>query len=141
MKDPSKAGPTRIFKPGSVKRVKLQNFLTYAQVEFFPGPRLNVVVGPNGTGKSTILCAICLGLGGQPPLLGRADDARLFIMHDTEKSVIEVELSPLPNREIHVIRREIDRSKGSEKGRGVAASSYFINNVKSNAKAVVKLVS
>ncbi|KAL7447892.1 hypothetical protein ACHAWC_000188, partial [Mediolabrus comicus] len=64
------------YKPGSIKRVKLKNFLTYDAVEFFPGPRLNVVVGPNGTGKSTILCAICLGLGGQPPLLGRADDAR-----------------------------------------------------------------
>ncbi len=27
------------FKPGSIKRVKLKNFLTYDAVEFFPGPR------------------------------------------------------------------------------------------------------
>lgn len=26
------------YKPGSIKRVKLKNFLTYDAVEFFPGP-------------------------------------------------------------------------------------------------------
>ena len=63
-------------------------FSQYDAVEFFPGARLNVVVGPNGTGKSTLLCAICLGLGGQPPLLGRADDARLFIKHEMDQAVV-----------------------------------------------------
>jgi len=29
-------------------------------------------MGPNGTGKSTIVCAICLGLAGKPKILGRA---------------------------------------------------------------------
>ena len=42
------------------------------------------MVGANGTGKSTILNAICLGLGGDPKLLGRADDLREFIMHDED---------------------------------------------------------
>ena len=39
------------YKHGSIKRVKLTRFLTYSAVEFSPGPRLNMVVGPNGTGK------------------------------------------------------------------------------------------
>lgn len=50
-------------KPGSIVRVALKNFVTYTASEFFPGPRLNMVIGPNGTGKSTLVCAICLGLG------------------------------------------------------------------------------
>ena len=50
-------------QPGSIVRVKLTNFVTYTAVEFFPGPSLNMVIGPNGTGKSTLVCAICLGLG------------------------------------------------------------------------------
>ena len=54
------------FKPGSIVRVKLQNFVTYTSAEFFPGPNLNMVIGPNGTGKSTLVCAICLGLGWGP---------------------------------------------------------------------------
>ena len=53
-------------QPGSIVRVKLANFVTYTAVEFLPGPRLNMVIGPNGTGKSTLVCAICLGLGWGP---------------------------------------------------------------------------
>ena len=53
----------REHQPGSIVRVKLENFVTYAAVEFFPGPSLNMVIGPNGTGKSTLVCAICIGLG------------------------------------------------------------------------------
>ena len=109
-------------------------------------PRLNVVVGPNGTGKSTILCAICLGLGGQPPLLGRADDARLFIKHEKEQAIIEIELAPQRDSSgraeaVHVIKRVIDRDRGSEHGRGAGASTYFINGHKSTLKSVKELVS
>ena len=50
-------------QPGSILKVKLTDFVTYTAVEFSPGPRLNMVIGPNGTGKSTLVCAICLGLG------------------------------------------------------------------------------
>lgn len=53
----------RKHQPGSIVRVKLTNFVTYTAAEFFPGPSLNMVIGPNGTGKSTLVCAICLGLG------------------------------------------------------------------------------
>lgn len=54
------------FKPGAIVRIKLTDFVTYTSAEFFPGPRLNMVIGPNGTGKSTLVCAICLGLGWGP---------------------------------------------------------------------------
>lgn len=57
---------TKAYQPGSIVRVKLVNFVTYDLVEFFPGPSLNMVIGPNGTGKSTLVCAICLGLGWGP---------------------------------------------------------------------------
>lgn len=131
------------FKPGSIRRIKLHNFLTYADVECFPGPRLNVVIGPNGTGKSTILCAICLGLGGQPDLLGRADDARTFIMNEKDIAIIEIELAPFPNNPTHVIKRTIDRNKGStgKKSRGIAASTYEINGQVVKLEQVKKLVS
>lgn len=103
------------------------------------------MVGPNGTGKSTILCAICLGLGGQPPLLGRADDARLFIKHERDQAVVEIELAPQLKSDgspeaVHVIRRVIDRDRGSERGKGKGASTYFINGHKTNLKSVRELV-
>lgn len=54
------------YKPGAIVRIKVTNFVTYNDAEFFPGPKLNMVIGPNGTGKSTLVCAICLGLGWGP---------------------------------------------------------------------------
>jgi len=48
---------------GSILRIACQSFLTYDNVEFKPGPALNMIIGPNGTGKSTIACAIAIGLG------------------------------------------------------------------------------
>lgn len=57
------------YKPGAIVRIKVTNFVTYASAEFFPGPKLNMVIGPNGTGKSTLVCAICLGLGWGPQVI------------------------------------------------------------------------
>ena len=55
-----------VHQPGSLVRVKLTNFVTYTSAEFHLGPSLNMIIGPNGTGKSTLVCAICLGLGWGP---------------------------------------------------------------------------
>jgi hypothetical protein len=57
------------YKPGAILRIKVINFVTYNSAEFFPGPKLNMVIGPNGTGKSTLVCAICLGLGWGPQVI------------------------------------------------------------------------
>jgi len=56
----------REHQPGSIVRIKMIDFVTYDKAEFLPGPSLNMVIGPNGTGKSTMVCAICLGLGWGP---------------------------------------------------------------------------
>ena len=52
----------------------LRNFVTYDRCEFWPGPHLNMIIGPNGTGKSTIVCAMALGLGGSPSVGGGVHD-------------------------------------------------------------------
>lgn len=48
---------------GSIVRIKCKGFMTYDMVEFTPGPNLNMILGPNGTGKSSIAAAIAIGLG------------------------------------------------------------------------------
>jgi len=83
---------------------------------------------------------ICLGLGGDPKLLGRADDLRAFIMHGKDKAEIEIELEPLADQPKHILRRMIDRHRGSEKGRGRGASTFYINDEKTNIQAVKELV-
>ena len=47
---------------------------TFDDVELIPGAKLNVIAGANGSGKSSIMCGICLGLAGHPKLLGRAKE-------------------------------------------------------------------
>lgn len=59
------------YRPGFLLRVRMVNFLTYDDGEVFPGPRLNVILGPNGTGKSTVTHAICLVCGGSPATVGK----------------------------------------------------------------------
>ncbi|ERL93414.1 hypothetical protein D910_10706 [Dendroctonus ponderosae] len=50
------------------------------------GPNLNMIIGPNGTGKSTIVAAIILGLGGQPKTVGRGTKDDLL---EKQQSLIE----------------------------------------------------
>lgn len=65
---------------GAIVRVKLTDFVTYNSAEFFPGPKLNMVIGPNGTGKSTLVCAICLGLGWGPQVRILCDQSPQYLM-------------------------------------------------------------
>ncbi|KAL2365927.1 hypothetical protein RJZ56_001073 [Blastomyces dermatitidis] len=119
-------------RPGSIVRVKLTDFVTYTSAEFFPGPRLNMVIGPNGTGKSTLVCAICLGLGWGPQHLGRAKDPAEFVKHGCEEAIIEIELAKgINHRENPVIRRTIVR-KGNK-------STFAINGKPSSKASVLEL--
>ena len=56
------------------------NFMSYRDAEIAdPGTRLNCIVGPNGTGKSSIVCAMCVGLGGPLKITGRGDQIKACV--------------------------------------------------------------
>lgn len=105
--------PEVTFKEGAIVRIKLENILTYDSVEFNVGPYLNVIIGPNGTGKSTIVCAICIGLGGKLSLLGRAQQVADFIKYGCNKGKIELELYN-EDGENYIIHREIHKNNKSD---------------------------
>ena len=94
------------FRKGSVLRVSMKNFLTYDSCEVFPGPRLNVILGPNGTGKSTVTHAICLACCGGPKTVGRSTDIKQFVKHNKEgeECFVEVDLFYQPAGEGIVLR-------------------------------------
>jgi len=96
---------------------------------------LNVAIGANGTGKSTILNAICLGLGGEPKILGREDDSRSFIKHNEQEATITIELAPFPGKEQHTITRVL-RSRDTEGAKSIC----FINGEKAKIRDVRRLV-
>ncbi|EMD40339.1 hypothetical protein CERSUDRAFT_43712, partial [Gelatoporia subvermispora B] len=104
---------TGSFIPGSIVRIQLKNFVTYDFVEFRTGPYLNMIIGPNGTGKSTIACAICLGLNFPPNVLGRATELSSFVKQDADSAHIEIELKAPKGKPNLVIRRMLKKPKGS----------------------------
>jgi len=111
------------FTAGSILRIKLHNFLTYSDIEICPGPKLNIVLGPNGCGKSSIVCAIALGLCGSPKVLGRADDLKAFVMHECEEAFIEIEVRDAVGIDGKTVIR---RTFSSERN----ASEWYINSIK-----------
>ncbi|KAN0097138.1 P-loop containing nucleoside triphosphate hydrolase protein [Tylopilus felleus] len=114
--------------PGSIVRVQLHNFVTYDWVEFRPGPYLNMIVGPNGTGKSSISCAICLGLNSPPSVLGRANELSSFVKNSKETGYIEIELKGPKGERNLVIRRNL-----SAKTR---ASTFTLNGQQTTGKEI-----
>ncbi|KAG9354043.1 hypothetical protein JZ751_012167 [Albula glossodonta] len=98
-------GSGRGFVEGSIVRITMQNFLSYNYSEVIPGPNLNMIVGPNGTGKSSIVCAICLGLAGKTTVLGRGDKVGLYVKRGCTKGSVEIELHRVGGN--LVIQREI----------------------------------
>uniref|UniRef100_A0AAX7SEI5 Structural maintenance of chromosomes protein 5 n=1 Tax=Astatotilapia calliptera TaxID=8154 RepID=A0AAX7SEI5_ASTCA len=65
---------------------------TYDYSVVHPGPNLNMIVGANGTGKSSIVCAICLCLAGKTAVLGRGDKVGLYVKRGCKKGHVEIEL-------------------------------------------------
>jgi chromosome segregation ATPase len=114
-------------------RVSVENFVTYEKAEFFPGPNLNMVIGPNGTGKSSLVCAICLGLGYGPKHLARAGSVKEFVKHGKDTATIEIELRKRPeDRSNFVIRVQIRREQNSQK--------WWLNGKESSHKKIQQVM-
>ncbi|XP_006152537.1 structural maintenance of chromosomes protein 5 isoform X4 [Tupaia chinensis] len=89
-----------------------------------------MIIGANGTGKSSIVCAICLGLAGKPAFMGRADKVGFFVKRGCSKGMIEIELFRASGN--LVITREIDVAKNQ--------SFWFINKKSTTQKVVEEQV-
>ncbi|XP_051540633.1 structural maintenance of chromosomes protein 5 isoform X3 [Myxocyprinus asiaticus] len=118
------------FVEGSIVRITMHNFLTYDHSEVFPGPKLNMIVGANGTGKSSIVCAICLGLAGKTAVLGRGDKVGLYVKRGCNKGLVEIELYRASGNLI--ITREIQVENNQ--------STWMINKKHASQKAVEEVV-
>lgn len=51
-----------------------------------------MIIGPNGTGKSTLVSAIVLGLGGDPKILARSSSIGEYVKNGCESSKVAVEV-------------------------------------------------
>ncbi|XP_022837400.1 structural maintenance of chromosomes protein 5 [Spodoptera litura] len=101
-------------KAGSIYRITLANFVTYQSVELLPNSSLNLIIGPNGTGKSTFVCAIILGLCGKPSVIGRAKKISEYVRSGCDEATIEIELYQKPGQRNVIITRTFNTSDQSK---------------------------
>ncbi|CDF32689.1 unnamed protein product [Chondrus crispus] len=77
------------FRKGNIVKIQMKNFLTFTNTAIHPGPCMNVILGPNGTGKSTVVNAVCIAFAGNPKLLGRSPDLGAFVKHGEDRATVE----------------------------------------------------
>ncbi|OQV20161.1 Structural maintenance of chromosomes protein 5 [Hypsibius exemplaris] len=101
------------FPRGTITKIELHNFMTYDHVISWPGPKINFILGRNGSGKSSVVCAIALCCGSSPSFIGRSSTLQDFIKHGQQTASVELTLSN-PGGAPVVIRRILRRSKSND---------------------------
>jgi len=120
------------YRRGAIIRIQMHNFLTYTDAEVRPGAKLNIVVGPNGTGKSSVVCAICLCLGGSHKSLDRAEKYKDFVKKGANSGYVEVDLHEAGrNDSTLTIRMDIsvDSNNAHWKVNGMQSSRKKVNDL------------
>ncbi|MEM2978455.1 MAG: SMC family ATPase [Candidatus Hadarchaeales archaeon] len=99
-----------------ITRVRLRNWKSHAQTELRFGDGTNLLVGGMGSGKSSVLEAISMGLFGKVPGLKergvKLEDLIRSKPEPAESAEVEVGFS-LPTGEEYVVRRVIRRKGGT----------------------------
>lgn len=80
----------------------------------YPGEYLNIIIGPNGTGKSTMVAAIVLGLGGTPKLLSRSLSIGEYVKNGKEEAIIEIQIYVNEEHEVIKFGRQFDTDGGNQ---------------------------
>ncbi|XP_029349003.1 structural maintenance of chromosomes protein 6 isoform X2 [Echeneis naucrates] len=78
---------------GLIESITLRNFMCHHFLSpFHFGPNVNFIVGNNGSGKSAILTALIVGLGGKATVTSRAASLKDFVKSGENTASITVKL-------------------------------------------------
>lgn len=77
---------------GIVESVSVKNFMCHDHLDFKFGPHVNFIIGRNGSGKSAILTAIVVGLGGKANVTGRATNLKGFIKNGKQTAETTIKI-------------------------------------------------
>ncbi|CAI0404527.1 unnamed protein product, partial [Linum tenue] len=133
------SGPAGTHTPsgaGTIKRIRLENFMCHSNLQIELGPRVNFITGQNGSGKSAILTAICVAFGSRAKGTQRASTLKDFIKtgcsHATVEVVIKNEGHDAFKHDIYgnsiILERRINQTAGSmtlKDHRGLCSFTIF----------------
>eukprot|EP00105_Crassostrea_gigas_P004900 XP_011418269.1 PREDICTED: structural maintenance of chromosomes protein 6 isoform X1 [Crassostrea gigas] len=109
---------------GIIEKICLKNFMCHSRLDVSLGPHVNFIVGRNGSGKSAIITALVVGLGGKASVTSRGSTIKGFIK--TGKYNAEVE--------IHLRNRGPDAFKASTYGDKIIVERKFTHDGSSSYK-------
>ncbi|XP_058119563.1 structural maintenance of chromosomes protein 5 [Anopheles ziemanni] len=116
---------------GKIASVSLKNFVTYDSAVFYPDEYLNIILGPNGTGKSAIVAGIVLGMGGHCKLLSRCENIDSYIKNGKDSATIRISIYANQKRQVRWFSRSFDHNK---------SDTFEIDNVKVTARAYLEQI-
>lgn len=70
----------------------LKNFMCHSCLDVDLSSNINILIGRNGSGKSAILTALVVGLGGKASLTSRGNSIKGFVKAGKNSGSIEIEL-------------------------------------------------
>ncbi|KAF9869253.1 DNA repair protein [Colletotrichum karsti] len=89
---PQRIGDNHAAENGIIESVECFNFMCHERLFVELGPLINFIVGENGSGKSAVLTALTLCLGGKASSTNRGGSLKSFIKEGRDNSVIIVRI-------------------------------------------------
>ncbi|KAH9990809.1 P-loop containing nucleoside triphosphate hydrolase protein [Russula vinacea] len=79
-------------KFGIIEAIEMHHFMCHKFLTFKFGPQINFIIGHNGSGKSAVLTAITVALGGKATATGRGNGLRAFIREGQPAAEVTIQL-------------------------------------------------
>ncbi|KAL2262339.1 hypothetical protein VTK26DRAFT_1681 [Humicola hyalothermophila] len=89
---PNLLGENAVADNGIIESVTCVNFMCHQRLHCELGPLLNFIVGENGSGKSAILTALTLCLGGKASSTNRGGSLKSFVKEGCDRAILAVKI-------------------------------------------------
>lgn len=77
---------------GIIEEIRCTNFMCHEQLTVTLGPLINFIIGHNGSGKSAVLTALTLCLGGKATATNRGQNLKSFIKEGRDSCTLSVKI-------------------------------------------------
>ncbi|XP_055886369.1 structural maintenance of chromosomes protein 6-like isoform X2 [Biomphalaria glabrata] len=78
---------------GIIRRISIGNFMCHNRLDVNLGTHVNFIVGRNGSGKSAIVTALVVGLGGKATATSRGSSIKNFVKTGKRSAWVEITLN------------------------------------------------
>ncbi|KAI3616349.1 structural maintenance of chromosomes protein 6 [Moniliophthora roreri] len=88
----NKPGYGGVAEYGIIESIEMYQFMCHRSLSFNFGPNINFIIGHNGSGKSAVLSAITVALGGKTNSTGRGSGLKAFIREGQQVAEVTISL-------------------------------------------------